>query len=108
MALVNEQPIVVWWCSSFFQQVLQQPKPGAARPSPQLAWYAQLRSNAAALPPFIMRHAILPDPRMRSPMKHSTSKSANRSPDDFLALGVRLACRPPLGALLGAVRTARP
>src|SRR5881227_1305172 len=35
-------------------------------------------------------------------------KSANRSPDDFLALGVRLARRPPLGALLGAMRTAHP
>jgi hypothetical protein len=50
---------------SFFQQVLQQTRPAAARPSPQPACYAQLRSNAAACPPFIMRRAIQPDLRMR-------------------------------------------
>jgi hypothetical protein len=50
---------------SFFQQVLQQTRPAAARPSPQPACYAQLRSNAAACPPFIMRRTIQPDLRMR-------------------------------------------
>ena len=35
--------------------------------------YAQLRGNAAALPPFITRSAILADRRMRPTMKHSTS-----------------------------------
>jgi hypothetical protein len=45
--------------------VLQQTRPAAARPSPQPACYAQLRSNAAAFPPFIMRHAIQSDLRLR-------------------------------------------
>jgi hypothetical protein len=86
-----ELPIVVWWWPSFFQQVLQQTRPGAARPSPQPAWYAQLRSYAAALPPFIMRHAILPDPRLRPTDEAFDLKSANRSPDDIWLSDVRLA-----------------
>jgi len=82
-------------------------------PSPQPAWYAQLRSNAAALPPFIMRHAILMDPRMRPPMKHSTSSQRTGHLIILIWLSdVRLAVfvarRPPLGALLGAIWTARP
>ena len=66
-----------------FQQVLQQTRPAAARPSPQPACYAQLRSNAAACPPFIMRRAIQPDLRMRRTDEAFDLESTNPSPDDL-------------------------
>src|SRR5262249_26956866 len=67
--------------------------------------------NSAAvprLPPFIMRHAILSDLRMRPTDEAFDLKSANRSPDDLdLALGVCFAARLS-ELLLGAIRTACP
>jgi hypothetical protein len=69
--------------AQLFQQVLRPARSDAARPSPQPAWYAQLRSNAAALPPFIMRHAVLVDQRLRLTDEAFDLESTSRSPGDI-------------------------